>query len=85
MTQSDGLGDLRLTGWPQISEHKDTHFLWMRNRNSMKFKIATLRTSHVKWHLHIPNLTVLAGKLHNVTFGVITRNITRLIKTPISH
>ena len=31
------------------------------------------------------NLRVLAGKLHNVTFGVITRNITRLIKTPISH
>ncbi len=30
------------------------------------------------------NLAVLAGKLHNVTFGVITRNITRLIKTPIS-
>jgi len=26
----------------------------------------------------------LAGKLHNVTFGVIARNITRLIKTPIS-
>ena len=31
------------------------------------------------------NLRVLAGKLHNVTFGVNTRNITRLIKTPISH
>ncbi len=30
------------------------------------------------------NLDVLAGKLHNVTFGVIARNITRLIKTPIS-
>ena len=30
------------------------------------------------------NLLVLAGKLHYVTFGVITRNITRLIKTPIS-
>ena len=29
-------------------------------------------------------LTVLSGKLHYVTFGVITRNITRLIKTPIS-
>jgi len=25
------------------------------------------------------NLTVLAGKLHYVTFGVITRNITRLL------
>ena len=31
------------------------------------------------------NLTVLAGKLHYVTFGVITRNITRLSKTRISH
>ena len=31
------------------------------------------------------NLTVLSAKLHYVTFGVITRNITRLIKTPISH
>ena len=31
------------------------------------------------------NLTVLAGKLHNVTFGVITRNITRLIFSPVSH
>ncbi len=30
------------------------------------------------------NLGVLAGKLHYVTFRVITRNITRLIKTPIS-
>jgi hypothetical protein len=30
------------------------------------------------------NLTVLAGKLHYVTFGVITRNITRLLKTLIS-
>jgi hypothetical protein len=30
------------------------------------------------------NLTVLAGKLHYVTFGVITRNITRLSKTRIS-
>ena len=34
--------------------------------------------------LTIANLTVLAGKLHYVTFGVITRNITRLSKTPIS-
>jgi hypothetical protein len=33
----------------------------------------------------IANLTVLAGKLHYVTFGVITRNITRLSKTRISH
>ena len=32
----------------------------------------------------IANLTVLAGKLHYVTFGVITRNITRLSKTRIS-
>ena len=31
------------------------------------------------------NLTVLAGKLHNVTFGVITRNITRLLKMLVSH
>ena len=31
------------------------------------------------------NLTDLAGKLHNVTFGVITRNITRLLKMLISH
>ena len=31
------------------------------------------------------NLRVFAGKLHYVTFGVITRNITRLIKTRISH
>ena len=31
------------------------------------------------------NLGVLAGKLHNVTFGVITRNITLLIKTRTSH
>ena len=31
------------------------------------------------------NLTVLAGKLHYVTFGVIARNITRLSKTRISH
>jgi len=30
------------------------------------------------------NLRVLAGKLHYVTFGVITRNITRLSKTTIS-
>ena len=30
------------------------------------------------------NLTDLAGKLHYVTFGVITRNITRLSKTHIS-
>jgi len=29
-------------------------------------------------------LTVLAGKLHYVTFGVITRNITRLSKPRIS-
>ena len=33
----------------------------------------------------IANLTVLAGKLHYVTFGVIARNITRLSKTRISH
>ena len=32
----------------------------------------------------IANLRVLAGKLHYVTFGVITRNITRLSKTHIS-
>ena len=31
------------------------------------------------------NLTVLAGKLHYVTFGVITRNITRWSKIYISH
>jgi hypothetical protein len=29
----------------------------------------------------IANLGVLAGKLHYETFGVITRNITRLSKT----
>jgi hypothetical protein len=33
----------------------------------------------------IANLRVLAGKLHYVTFRVITRNITRLSKTRISH
>ena len=32
----------------------------------------------------IANLRVLAEKLHYVTFGVITRNITRLSKTHIS-
>ena len=32
----------------------------------------------------IANLSVLAEKLHYVTFGVITRNITRLSKTRIS-
>ena len=32
----------------------------------------------------IANLRVLAGKLHNVTFGVITRNIARLLKMIIS-
>ena len=31
------------------------------------------------------NLRVLAGKLHNVTFGVITRNITRSVIIDISH
>jgi len=30
------------------------------------------------------NLRVLGGKLHYVTFGVITRNITRLSKSRIS-
>ena len=31
------------------------------------------------------NLRVLAGKLHNVTFGVITRNITRWLFLLVSH
>ena len=33
----------------------------------------------------IANLSVLAGKLHYVTFRVITRNITRLSKIHVSH
>ena len=35
--------------------------------------------------LRIANLRVLAWKLHYVTFGVITRNITRLSKIHASH
>jgi hypothetical protein len=44
------------------------------NLKHWNFEIANLHTSHVKYHSPIPNFPVLAGKLHNVTFGVITRN-----------
>ena len=45
---------------------------------------AKLQTFTCKMSLLNVNLTVLAGKLHYVTFGVFTRNITRLSKTRIS-